>query len=461
MANQVCISIGIDRYQFLPPLSYGAADAVAMEHFFIDAAGWGDDQCLLMTDTSPQCDRKSTYPDRENINRWLKQWSWEKLRHGDLLWFFFSGCGVSFGEEDYLLPIDGNPQDLANTAISIRQLYQQFRDIGVNAMVFLDANRAQHLSIGGGIGKITTKLAQEYQIPTFLSCQSNECSHEDAGLGHGLFTTALLETLNYHPDLNLETIDTYLSTRLPELSEHHWKPIQTPQSILPTGVSAYRPVFSATTQSAISATVPEVVYTPPIPPSVDRQQEEYAPYTPPAISISIPERVGAGAIVKKTQPEQPQREMPHWAKISFLLTLMVAAGGGIYLFKSQSPGNNEPAIVRPVTENTSDNRIVATTAISADVPTLAQAKLFIKPGDATSRYQAILATRKIPQDTPEIAKEVKEAIEVWSEEIYQIAQGYASKQYWQIAIDTARMVPTDAPNYETVQTAMTQWQSKL
>jgi uncharacterized caspase-like protein len=456
MANQVCISIGIDRYQLLPPLSYGMADAVAMEQFFIDAAGWDADQCLLMTDTSPQFDRKSTYPDRENINRWIKQWSWEKLRHGDLLWFFFSGCGVSFGEEDYLLPIDGNPQDLVNTAISVRQLYQQFRDIGVNAMVFLDANRAQYLSVGGGIGKITTKLAQEYQIPTFLSCQSHEFSQEDAGLGHGLFTTALLETLNYHPDLNLETIETYLSTRLPELCEHHWKPVQTPLSILPAGVSAYRPVFSATTQSSISATVPEVIYTPPLPPLVDTRQEEYAPYTPPTISISIPERVGAGAIVKKTLPEQPQREMPHWAKISFLLTLMVAAGGGIYLFKSPSPSNNQPAVVRPVTENTSDNPTV-----TADIPSLAQAKLFIKPGDATSRYQAILATRKIPQDTPAIAQEVKAAIEVWSDEIYQIAQGYANKQYWQIAIDTARMVPQDAPNYNTVRAAMTEWKAKL
>ncbi|WP_373539962.1 caspase domain-containing protein [Chamaesiphon sp.] len=469
MANQACISIGINQYQFLTPLSYGMADATAMEQFFIDAAGWEPAQCLLLTDTSPQSDTKSTYPNRENINRWLKQWSWDKLHHGDLLWFFFSGCGVSFGNEDYLIPIDGKTDDLANTCISIRQLYQQFRDIGVNALVFLDANHSQHLSLGGGIGTITAKLAQEYQIPTFLSCQSQEFSHEDSGLGHGLFTTALLEALNYHPDLNLETIDIYLTSRLVELSEHHWKPLQTPMAIIPTGVSTYRPVFSTTTQSSISsASIPEVVYTPPTPVPFGRD-DNYATYIPPSpnIAIATPEPIGTGAIVRKLQPTPSTREVPHWAKISLLLTLMVAAGGGIYVFKSQHT-RTQQQLVKPAS---SVNTPVATTSspvpatgstntAPAQIPDLAQARLFVKSGDATSRYQAILAARKIPV-TSATATEVKQAIEVWSQEIDTIAQGYAQKQYWQLAIDTAKMVPQDAPNYAAVQALMSEWRSKL
>jgi hypothetical protein len=459
MANQACISIGINQYQFLPPLSYAMADAVAMEQFFIDAAGWDADQCLLLTDTSPQNANKSTYPDRENINRWIKQWSWDKLHHGDLLWFFFSGCGVSFGDEDYLLPIDGKIEDLANTGISIRQLYRQLSDIGVNALVFLDANRAQHLSLGGGIGKITAKLAQEYQIPTFVSCQSAEFSHEDAGLGHGLYTTALLEALNYHPDLNLETIDTYVTTRLAELSEHHWKPLQTPMSIVPTGVSTYRPVFSATTQSSISATVPEVVYTPPNP-STFVQDEVYAAYTPPTISMAIPEALGTGALVKRTQPEPTPDRVPHWAKVGLLLTMMVAAGGGIYAFTAQSPASKEAPGARPVVDRVT-NPATTTAAVLAEPISTASAKLFVKPGDATSRYQAILAARKIPMTTPAAAAEVKQAIDLWSQEIYQISQGYAERQHWQLAIDTAKMVPKDATNYLSVQAAMSDWRNKL
>ena len=463
MANQACISIGINQYQFLTPLSYGMADAVAMEHFFIDAAGWSPAQCLLLTDTSPQAGNKSTYPNRENINRWLKQWSWDKLHHGDLLWFFFSGCGVSFGNEDYLIPIDGKTEDLANTCISIRQLYQQFRDIGVNALVFLDANHSQHLSLGGGIGTVTAKLAQEYQVPTFLSCQSHEFSHEDSGLEHGLFTTALLEALNYHPDLNLEMIDTYLTSRLAELSEHHWKPLQTPMAIIPTGVSTYRPVFSTTTQSSISAAIPEVVYTPPAPVPFDRD-DIYAVYTPPTVSIVSPETIGTGALVRKLQPIPSTREVPHWAKISLLLTLMVAAGGGIYAFKFQSDRTEEryvkPANSLTIPATATSSLPPRSTAATEQVIELSQAKLFVKPGDATSRYQAILAARKIPA-TSATAAEVKQSIELWSEEIDRIAQGYAQQQHWQLAIDTAKMVPQDAPNYSTVQELMSQWRGKL
>ncbi|AFY95217.1 caspase family protein [Chamaesiphon minutus] len=459
MANQTCISIGINRYQFLPTLSYGVADAVAIEQFFIDAAGWDSQQCLLLTDTSAQSGTKSTYPNRENINRWLKQWSWDKLQHGDLLWFFFSGCGVSFEGEDYLLPIDGKTDDLANTCISIRQLYQQFRDIGVNALVFLDANHAQHLALGGGIGQATAKLAQEYQIPTFLSCQSHEVSHEDAGLGHGLFTTALLETLNYHPDLNLETIDTYLTTRLAELSEHHWKPLQTPMAIIPTGVSSYRPVFSATTQSSISATIPEVVYTPPVSAALDRD-DTYAPYTPPTPMATLvsPAAIGTGAIVKRSHSAPKSQDAPHWAKISLLLTLLVAALGGIYAFNQSRINDLDPQIVTSVAGNGNDSQTPTVGSTSTD---LSQARLFVKPGDATSRYQAILAARNIQPTTPAAAAEIQQSIEQWSQEIYQIAKGYADRQYWQLAIDTAKMVPKDATNYNTTQAAMSQWRSKL
>ncbi|MFM2304832.1 MAG: hypothetical protein RLZZ135_2244, partial [Cyanobacteriota bacterium] len=74
MTNQACISIGIDRYQFFPHLECGVADAATIEQFFINAAGWSQSQCLLLTDNSPQIGDKFTYPDRENIHRWLKRW---------------------------------------------------------------------------------------------------------------------------------------------------------------------------------------------------------------------------------------------------------------------------------------------------------------------------------------------------------------------------------------------------
>jgi uncharacterized caspase-like protein len=476
MANQTCISIGIDRYQFLPPIGYGLADAEAVEHFFIDAAGWNPSQCLLLTDTSPNSGDRSTYPDRQNIQRWIEQWSWEKLHAGDLLWFFFSGCGISFEGEDYLIPIDGNVEDLTNTCISLTKLYQQFQEIGVNAYVFLDANRSQHLPLSTGIGEVTSKLAQDYQIPTFISCQSHEFSHEDAGLGHGLFTTALLEALNYHPDLNLDTINTYLTSRLAELSEHHWKPLQTPVAILPTGASIHRPVFSATTQSSISSMAADAAYVPPTPPSA--REDVYAPYTPPTpppvnreddyapypppVTILSPEMAGSSAIVLKPQFAPTPPRIPHWASVGFLLGLMVAAGGVIYALSGQYSHPNQEPIPKPAASSVTTPLAITSTATAiAQFPALAQAAEKIKPNDATSHYVAILDARKITATTPAAAAAIKDSIDLWSVEIARIAEGFASQQKWKLAIGTAKMVPADASNYPTVQGSMANWQSRL
>jgi Caspase domain len=463
MATQTCISIGINQYQSLPALGYGLADAVAMEQFFVDAAGWSPSQCLLMTDTSPNHSDKSTYPDRENIQRWLQQWSWDTLHHGDLLWFFFSGRGISFEGEDYLIPIDGDVKDLANTCISIRQLYQQFNDIGVNAYVFLDANRSIHLPHSSGIGAVTTKLAQDYQIPTFLSCQSHESAHEDAGLGHGLFTAALLEALNYHPDLNLGTIDTYLTSRLAELSEHHWKPLQTPVSIVPTTASVHRPVFSATTQGSIATPTPAPAYTPPATASV--QEDIYAPYTPPSpipLPIVSPPPVGSSEIVLRSNPKNHRRQIPHWASVGFLMTLMVAAGGAVMMLVSQSPTPDQQPTVKPVANNlTVPVATSATVVPTSQITALATANNKITPGDATSYFVAIKTAQKFLRENPSAAIAVNQSIDKWSIEIATIAEGYASKEKWKRAIGTAIMVPETAANYPAVQLSVADWKQKL
>ncbi len=344
MANQACISIGINQYQFFQPLGYGSEDAVAIHQFFVDAAGWSPSQCLLLADTSPTIDDRSTYPDRQNIESWLNDWCKNTLVAGDQLWLFFSGHGISTGGEDYLVPIDGKADDLLNTCISLRQLYQQLQSTGVNVLVFLDANRACGISLGEGIGAIAAQLAQKHQIPTFLSCQSHEFSHEAAGLGHGLFTTSLLEALNYHPDLNIEILNEYISSRLPELSEHHWKPLQTLVTIVPDGISPYRPVFSSTTQTSISSLpFPKFGDSPPTLPQLDYSTG----FTPPSITPSATNlNISPIRAISRITPIEPERPKSHVLAIGFLLMLLIGAGGGIYAFQSLSPtvdrSNNQP-----------------------------------------------------------------------------------------------------------------------
>src|SRR6476469_10512850 len=101
MANQACIAIGINQYQFFQPLGYAQADAQAVWQFLVEEAGWPQDRCLLLTDTSPPTGAGSTIPTKENILGVVENFAYESVIAGDLLWVFFSGYGVTLEAEAY------------------------------------------------------------------------------------------------------------------------------------------------------------------------------------------------------------------------------------------------------------------------------------------------------------------------------------------------------------------------
>ncbi|MBE9129471.1 MULTISPECIES: caspase family protein [unclassified Coleofasciculus] len=242
MANYACISIGINRYQFLQPLNYGQADAWALQQFLVEQANLPASDCLLLTDTSPPLDRQSTYPNRETIWRCLETTHQNSPTNGmnslskNWRWFFFSGYGVCWEGVDYLMPIDANPHDIPGTGIPMRSLLnslkQQSHD---NLLLLLDINRSPGVPTGTLAGAETVELARQMGMAVILSAQLDQFSHEAAALGNGLFTATLLEALRYHQTgITLAELEQYLRDRLPELSQHHWRPIQTPLIIIPS-----------------------------------------------------------------------------------------------------------------------------------------------------------------------------------------------------------------------------------
>jgi len=242
MANYACVAIGINRYQFLPPLNYGQADAQALWQFLVQQENGSSQDYLVLTDHSPLIDRQSTYPNQENIWYWL-----DGTRHPSPMnhktstskpwrWFFFSGYGVCWQQADYLMPIDGNPQDIPRTGIPMRSLLSSLQPQGdENLLVLLDINRSPGLQGGEPVGAETIELARQMGITLILSSQLGQFSHEATALRNGLFSAALLEALRYYQtDLTLANLEQYLRDRLPELSQHHWRPIQTPLIIIPS-----------------------------------------------------------------------------------------------------------------------------------------------------------------------------------------------------------------------------------
>lgn len=236
MANYWVITIGINQYRHLQPLMHAQNDALFTHRFFTEEVGIPAPHCVLLSDLATSVAQQVVYPDKPAIAAWLQTIT-QQVEADDVLWFFFSGYGAQThtadGQNvDYLMPIDGDPGQVEKTGIAVAELIDTLAELPTNkTLLVLDINRSQGAMAGQAIGTQIIDLAQKRQVSTLLSCQPEQYSHETLGVRHGLFTAALLEALQQNCKTPSQ-ISSYLNQRLPELCEHHWRPIQNPVSIL-------------------------------------------------------------------------------------------------------------------------------------------------------------------------------------------------------------------------------------
>ncbi len=252
MANYWAVTIGINQYQLFQPLRCAQADAEVLNNFLVQEGGLAQQRCLLMTAASPPIGDRSTYPTKQNILMLLEDLTAACWQPQDHLWLFFSGYGVSYKGQDYLMPVEGNPELVEETGIEVRSLMQSLQLAGINTLLLLDINRAFGTQADSPVGPETIELAKELQMAAILSCQSDQFSHESSELGHGFFTAALLEALRSGNASNLTDLDSYLSILTPELCQHYWRPTQNPVTISPSHPQAILPKFEVQSHNEVA-----------------------------------------------------------------------------------------------------------------------------------------------------------------------------------------------------------------
>jgi hypothetical protein len=226
------IAIGINQYQNqkLQPLLYAQRDAQSLRDFWVQEASFSADCCLMLTDFA----EGSLYPTRSNILQTIEQLCQTRIAPNDVLWCFFSGCGIQQDGIDYLMPIDGDPTRPDETGIAIDKIFQLLKAAPTQQIVLLlDVNRSHNDLVGEGVGSQTLQLAQHHNIATILSSQPQQFSHETIALRQGLFTATVIEAIRYRGCVTLDQLVQYLTDRLPELSEQHWRPRQDPLAFVP------------------------------------------------------------------------------------------------------------------------------------------------------------------------------------------------------------------------------------
>jgi len=229
MAKNWAIAIGINQYNYLQPLNYAKRDAQLMQEFLSNEAGF--ERVYFFSDDSPD---NSTRPTRTNLLRVLRQlFETPFMGAGDNFWFFFSGHGIRHADRDYLMPCDGDPEDIENTAISISLVTERLRRCGAdNVVLILDACRSLGTRAGEGIGRQTAKEARQQGVISIFSCSPQEYSYEIEALQQGAFTTALLEGLGIQGKCaTVERLNQYLNFRVSEIVRQHKNVRQTPYII--------------------------------------------------------------------------------------------------------------------------------------------------------------------------------------------------------------------------------------
>ncbi|BAY21034.1 hypothetical protein NIES2100_07790 [Calothrix sp. NIES-2100] len=229
MVKNWALVIGINHYDFLQPLKYAQRDAELMQNLLDNEIGF--ERVFLFADDSPSLGGELTRPHRTNLLRFLQQlFKHPFLEPEDNFWFFFSGHGMIDADQDYLMPADGNPNDIENTGISVQYLIECLGGSGCkNIILMLDACRHQHTQSAAGFGQQTQQLAKQTGVISILSSSPNESSSEIDTLQQGVFTHAILEALGIQGQCaTLKRLHQYLSFRVPELLAHYKYPLQTP-----------------------------------------------------------------------------------------------------------------------------------------------------------------------------------------------------------------------------------------
>ncbi|NEO53928.1 MAG: peptidase C14 [Okeania sp. SIO3B5] len=223
MKNYACIAIGINQYEFIQPLSYAKQDAEALHSFLLNETNFSAEQCLLLTDSNllPIWEQP-TYPSKENILDLIEDFCQNQLQKENFLWYFFSGYGVVHQNQDYIMPIDGNPQDPETTGISITKLLETLKIYPTGqVLVILDINHNRLMGMDNQVGVQAVEVARELGIPLLMSCGPQQVSYETSVLRLGFFTAAIIEGLRYGKCKTLKELDNFLSNRLPELSAQY------------------------------------------------------------------------------------------------------------------------------------------------------------------------------------------------------------------------------------------------
>lgn len=215
--NRYAVIIGINRYQdgSIPGLQYARADAEEIYRVLTDPqlGGISEKNAVLLLDEDAT---------QKNIRRAIGNELRRRAGEDDVVYIYYAGHGAPEadsrsgspnGLEKYLVPYDGEADDLYTSAISMKEIKDFFRRLYARQVIFF-IDSCYSGTAGGRTFPHPGQRTRNIIDPDFIdelggegrlvitSCHVNEVSLEVDRYRHGLFTYHLLEGLRGKADLN-------------------------------------------------------------------------------------------------------------------------------------------------------------------------------------------------------------------------------------------------------------------
>jgi len=224
--NLYMVSIGISSYlREDQNLKYADADARSMSRIYRDQRG----KLFKKVEIKELYDANAT---RTNIIKAF-QWLEDNTTQKDVAIVFLSAHGYNEREKFYILPHDGNPDELRISGVDWSVFQETLGNLPSRILLFLDTCHSGKLgselfAMKGRVDNTEAlrELASvEYGVVIMAASTGAELSIERAEWGHGAFTKALIEGLelgkaDYSGDgiIHLNELDQYVSERVKQLT---------------------------------------------------------------------------------------------------------------------------------------------------------------------------------------------------------------------------------------------------
>ncbi len=199
--DAVAIVIGNRNYlqKTLPAVDFAERDAWAVRAYLISAMGL-DSTNIVYLENATQGQMRSYFGSAESPNAKLKR----MLRPGKSdVFVFYSGHGAPDlrTSNAYLVPVDGDPSDMANSGFAVDVLYKNLSLLGARSVtVMMDAcfsglseGGSLYTGTSGGRLRVTNPVVAATGTAALLAASNNQMAVWHQEKQHGAFTYFLLK----------------------------------------------------------------------------------------------------------------------------------------------------------------------------------------------------------------------------------------------------------------------------